>query len=96
MINLFTNSVYRIFCISFRTLGCGHVFFGLECRDQCRYPNYGVQCQSLSACESQLCNHISGCNFSTGKSVYNVTIETYFMCYTFIFIDNDDEFRVDD
>ena len=60
----------------FHTIGCPNGFYGVKCRDQCRYPNYGEQCQSLCACESQLCNHISGCNFFTGKSDYNITIIT--------------------
>ena len=64
------------FSVFFHTIGCSSGHYGVKCRYQCRYPNYGVRCQSLCACESQLCNHISGCNFSTGKSDYNVTIKT--------------------
>lgn len=36
-------------------------YYGLNCRESCRYPNYGVKCQEGCNCSQIACNHIIGC-----------------------------------
>lgn len=36
-------------------------YYGLNCRESCRYPNYGVKCQEGCNCSKIACNHIIGC-----------------------------------
>lgn len=43
---------------------CPIGYMGKDCKQQCRYPNYGKQCQSFCNCTADFCDHIGGCNVS--------------------------------
>lgn len=45
---------------------------GNDCKQQCRYPNYGKECQSFCKCTSDFCDHIDGCNISENESKIHV------------------------
>lgn len=40
---------------------CKKGYFGPSCTRPCRFPNYGVDCQSKCECEQQQCDHTTGC-----------------------------------
>lgn len=43
---------------------CLSGYYGPNCTFPCRFPNYGLECQSECDCDEQQCNHISGCRSS--------------------------------
>ncbi|XP_062570265.1 multiple epidermal growth factor-like domains protein 11, partial [Saccostrea cucullata] len=62
LIDVFSQGVHRVpeECIYFIS-GCDVGYFGLRCELQCRYPNYGSECQSECKCNKLYCDHVSGC-----------------------------------
>lgn len=46
----------------FYFLVCKQGYNGPNCAFHCRYPSYGMDCQSECYCEESECNHIAGCN----------------------------------
>ncbi|XP_062581430.1 multiple epidermal growth factor-like domains protein 10 [Saccostrea cucullata] len=42
---------------------CSPGFSGINCSQQCRYPNFGSHCQGLCNCEERLCNVSFGCSY---------------------------------
>ncbi|XP_065926948.1 cell death abnormality protein 1-like [Magallana gigas] len=40
---------------------CYPGYLGWNCSEQCRYPNYGRDCQELCKCEEKLCDIANGC-----------------------------------
>nr|XP_034334931.1 protein draper isoform X5 [Crassostrea gigas] len=40
---------------------CYPGYLGWNCSEQCRYPNYGRDCQELCKCEEKLCDIADGC-----------------------------------
>ena len=46
-------------------------YFGPNCTLPCRFPNYGLLCQSACACNETDCNHRTGCPSPTVGSVSN-------------------------
>ncbi|XP_052711376.1 scavenger receptor class F member 1-like [Crassostrea angulata] len=66
-VTLFTIPVSsRVIVTSpFRTSkSCPIGYMGNDCKQQCRFPNYGKECQSFCKCTSDFCDHIDGCNIS--------------------------------
>ena len=56
------NWMLRIFSSS-----CEIGYFGRNCDEKCRFPNYGWRCQFQCYCSEKDCHHINGCgNFSSG------------------------------
>nr|XP_022294287.1 cell death abnormality protein 1-like [Crassostrea virginica]XP_022294288.1 cell death abnormality protein 1-like [Crassostrea virginica] len=47
---------------SYPAKGCPSGYTGTKCEIPCRYPAFGVKCQSECKCKAKLCNHIRGCN----------------------------------
>ncbi|XP_062582475.1 multiple epidermal growth factor-like domains protein 10 [Saccostrea cucullata] len=43
------------------TDGCLHGYTGPDCKLQCRYPSFGVNCQEECDCQEEYCNFITGC-----------------------------------
>lgn len=49
-------------CVHFLIeIECKKGYFGPGCIYPCRFPNYGVNCQSKCECEQQQCDHTTGC-----------------------------------
>lgn len=46
---------------AFAFLGCPSGFYGSNCSNSCRYPNYGVGCQEECHCPTKVCHHVFGC-----------------------------------
>lgn len=46
---------------AFAFLGCPSGYYGSNCSDSCRYPNYGVECQEECLCPKKVCDHVFGC-----------------------------------
>uniref|UniRef100_A0A8W8JJF9 Multiple epidermal growth factor-like domains 10 n=1 Tax=Magallana gigas TaxID=29159 RepID=A0A8W8JJF9_MAGGI len=44
-----------------RHFKCYPGYLGWNCSEQCRYPNYGRDCQELCKCEEKLCDIADGC-----------------------------------
>ncbi|XP_078310494.1 uncharacterized protein LOC111105601, partial [Crassostrea virginica] len=42
-------------------MGCEVGFMGPNCSLPCRYPSYGINCQSKCICSERLCNISTGC-----------------------------------
>ncbi|XP_062607576.1 platelet endothelial aggregation receptor 1-like [Saccostrea cucullata] len=40
---------------------CRPGYLGPNCSHECRYPNYGYDCQNNCACNEEICNPASGC-----------------------------------
>lgn len=40
---------------------CDAGFYGINCSETCRYPNYGHECQNQCNCSQRACNHKIGC-----------------------------------
>lgn len=53
-----SSSVIFLSCFN---LECLPGYFGSYCKNACRYPNYGKECQSECVCDEENCNHITGC-----------------------------------
>lgn len=53
-------------------LDCTPGYMGEGCKQKCRYPNYGIGCQSGCSCIESSCDHILGCNISESKRKINV------------------------
>ncbi|XP_022292579.2 uncharacterized protein LOC111103531 isoform X1 [Crassostrea virginica] len=51
------------------TEACPIGFTGSDCEIKCRFPAYGVLCQSACNCTKDQCNHISGCDATKTKAV---------------------------
>nr|XP_022291039.1 platelet endothelial aggregation receptor 1-like [Crassostrea virginica] len=60
------NAFSRTFCSE-----CIPGYFGPNCTLPCRFPNYGLLCQSACACNETDCNHRTGCPTPTVGSVSN-------------------------
>lgn len=45
-----------------KCIDCPDGFYGINCSRQCRYPNYGKDCQQdCSHCNREICNSTVGC-----------------------------------
>ncbi|XP_052708407.1 uncharacterized protein LOC128183467 [Crassostrea angulata] len=55
---------------------CKQGYNGPNCAFHCRYPNYGMGCQTKCNCEESECNHIAGCMHITiaGSTVTSKSI----------------------
>ncbi|XP_022290727.2 uncharacterized protein LOC111102346 [Crassostrea virginica] len=47
---------------------CYPGFYGTSCLNPCRYPNYGVGCQSFCDCSENICSNIFGCSEDNGTT----------------------------
>lgn len=61
---------------------CSVGYFGPNCSLSCRYPNYGLGCQLNCNCETEHCNHITGCQTSsiaasTDTGIYTLHINKH-------------------
>uniref|UniRef100_A0A8W8JBC5 Uncharacterized protein n=1 Tax=Magallana gigas TaxID=29159 RepID=A0A8W8JBC5_MAGGI len=54
-------SVTRIMTLK-TTAACSVGFFGSSCEKPCRYPSFGLHCQSECICSEEKCDHVVGCN----------------------------------
>ncbi|XP_062579913.1 multiple epidermal growth factor-like domains protein 11 [Saccostrea cucullata] len=50
---------------------CNPGFSGINCSQQCSYPNYGLKCQSFCNCPESVCDSLHGCSFNT-TTIYPV------------------------
>ena len=55
------NYKFTIIYFSFIHLECFPEYYGITCGDECRFPNYGLHCQSKCNCIEVQCHRISGC-----------------------------------
>ncbi|XP_078321587.1 uncharacterized protein LOC111111039 [Crassostrea virginica] len=83
----FSIVIQLCFLISFLwpiAKGCEVGYFGPECGEKCRFPNYGSRCQLKCDCFEKYCNHINGCrNFSSANSsVFPQTVESGLIAVT--------------
>lgn len=69
-----------MFLISF--LDCPSGYLGPFCRDRCRYPNYGIECQYECLCEEQYCNHVTGC-LTLSNDTARVILILKYECFSF-------------
>ena len=69
------------FLIAFIYLACPIGLTGSACEIKCRFPAYGVLCQSACNCTKDQCNHISGCD---GKWVFFYSSIDIHRCYIFM------------
>lgn len=70
----------NMFLISF--LDCPSGYLGPFCSDRCRYPNYGIECQSECLCEEQHCNHVTGC-LTLSIDTSRVILILKYECFSF-------------
>nr|XP_034333256.1 uncharacterized protein LOC117691369 isoform X1 [Crassostrea gigas] len=64
---MFFKWIYRYilvmkFYVSTGMTGCSTGYVGHDCNMPCRYPNYGIDCQSGCVCPREQCDHIIGCS----------------------------------
>lgn len=69
-----------MFLISF--VDCPSGYYGPFCSEKCRYPNYGIKCQSECLCEEQHCNHITGCLTQSNEIARVISILKY-ECFSY-------------
>ena len=63
--------------------GCDSGYIGRLCDIKCRFPNYGLRCQSECKCFEKDCHHIHGCgNLSSGTFSNFVNWATGTFCET--------------
>lgn len=55
--------INNLTCISimFYYSGCSPGYFGINCTLPCRYPSYGIDCQSECECNKTQCDNTIGC-----------------------------------
>lgn len=53
---------------------CSVGFFGSSCDRPCRYPSFGLHCQSKCSCSNETCNHVKGC---IGKLMFAEVIRNF-------------------
>lgn len=56
------SKLLHVYELCFSYSGCETGYFGHDCNIPCRYPSYGIDCQSGCVCPREQCDHIIGCS----------------------------------
>lgn len=61
---------------------CTTGFHGPTCGQTCRYPSYGIKCQSKCSCEEQQCSHITGCRTLSNNFLEQKLLQVHLLTFS--------------